>query len=278
MQIRIAFVSLDSKSAVLKKDETSDRPANKMESYIVDKPSPNTQNKKGLNTHLAQTNAAITLPSGKNNRNNFPMNKTPKKYGERKNSRCCPSTSTRIEHVTTKKEMPLTQTSTKNGVFKDLRLPILSNVNKQKKYKIQWSNGVSAENRCGGRWEAPQEQLKQIQDKKYERQKILDIRENFTEHDKDHKEHIADVGRSSEKRYDTKTPEIDSINGKLTPMVQDSTSKRYNELFLKMDNHDKKELVSEENWAETLKSCRYLRKPRGQETPAILIESIFQDD
>ena len=42
--------------------------------------------------------------------------------------------------------------------------------------------------------------------------------------------------------------------------------------------HEERPNVVEENWAETLKSCRYLRKPRGFETPEIPIESIFQND
>ncbi|XP_028413862.1 uncharacterized protein LOC114536704 [Dendronephthya gigantea] len=41
---------------------------------------------------------------------------------------------------------------------------------------------------------------------------------------------------------------------------------------------DERPSVVEENWAETLKSCRYLRKPRGYETPEIPIESVFQND
>ena len=35
--------------------------------------------------------------------------------------------------------------------------------------------------------------------------------------------------------------------------------------------------IVEENRSETLKSCRYLRKPRGKETPEIPTESIFQN-
>ena len=42
--------------------------------------------------------------------------------------------------------------------------------------------------------------------------------------------------------------------------------------------HEKRPNVIHENWSETLKSCRYLRKPRGEETPEIPIESIFQTD
>lgn len=42
--------------------------------------------------------------------------------------------------------------------------------------------------------------------------------------------------------------------------------------------HEKRTNVIDENWSETLKSCRYLRKPRGEETPEIPIESIFQND
>ena len=43
-------------------------------------------------------------------------------------------------------------------------------------------------------------------------------------------------------------------------------------------DHEERASMLEENWAETLKSCRYLRKPRGHETPEIPIESIFQND
>ena len=43
-------------------------------------------------------------------------------------------------------------------------------------------------------------------------------------------------------------------------------------------SHEERPSVVEENWSETLKFCRYLRKPRGKETPEIPIESIFQND
>ena len=43
-------------------------------------------------------------------------------------------------------------------------------------------------------------------------------------------------------------------------------------------DREKRPNVIHENWSETLKSCRYLRKPRGEETPEIPIESIFQSD
>ena len=43
-------------------------------------------------------------------------------------------------------------------------------------------------------------------------------------------------------------------------------------------SHEERPSVVEENWSKTLKSCRYLRKPRGKETPEIPIESIFQND
>ena len=43
-------------------------------------------------------------------------------------------------------------------------------------------------------------------------------------------------------------------------------------------SHKERPSMVEENWSETLKSCRYLRKPRGKETPEIPIESIFQND
>ena len=43
------------------------------------------------------------------------------------------------------------------------------------------------------------------------------------------------------------------------------------------DNEQRRGAV-DENWAETLKTCRYLRKPRGYETPDITIESIFQNE
>ena len=42
--------------------------------------------------------------------------------------------------------------------------------------------------------------------------------------------------------------------------------------------HEERLNMDEENWLETLKSCRYLRKPRGKETPEIPIECIFQND
>ena len=42
--------------------------------------------------------------------------------------------------------------------------------------------------------------------------------------------------------------------------------------------HEERPSMVEENWSETLKSCRYLRKPRGKETAEIPIESIFQND
>ena len=44
------------------------------------------------------------------------------------------------------------------------------------------------------------------------------------------------------------------------------------------EGYERRHGPMEENWAETLKSCRYLRKPRGYETPDITIESIFQND
>ena len=43
-------------------------------------------------------------------------------------------------------------------------------------------------------------------------------------------------------------------------------------------SHEERPSMLEENWSETLKSCRYLRKPRGKETPQIPNESIFQND
>ena len=43
-------------------------------------------------------------------------------------------------------------------------------------------------------------------------------------------------------------------------------------------SHEERPSMVKENWLETLKSCRYLRKPRGKETPEIPIESIFQND
>lgn len=35
---------------------------------------------------------------------------------------------------------------------------------------------------------------------------------------------------------------------------------------------------TEQNWAQTLRKCRYLRKPKGYETPEIPIEAVFQRD
>lgn len=34
---------------------------------------------------------------------------------------------------------------------------------------------------------------------------------------------------------------------------------------------------SEQNWAETLRKCRYLRKPKGYETPEIQIQTVFHE-
>ena len=47
---------------------------------------------------------------------------------------------------------------------------------------------------------------------------------------------------------------------------------------LETRSREERPSLVEENWSETLKSCRYLRKPRGKETPEIPIESIFQND
>ena len=43
-------------------------------------------------------------------------------------------------------------------------------------------------------------------------------------------------------------------------------------------NHEERPSMVEENWSETLKSYRHLRKPRGKETPEIPIKSVFQND
>ena len=43
------------------------------------------------------------------------------------------------------------------------------------------------------------------------------------------------------------------------------------------EDHEQRRGAVEENWAETLKTCRYLRKPRGYHTPDITIEAKMND-
>lgn len=184
--------------------------------------------------------------------------------------------------------------------LKDVPVRRDANVSKSYKYK---SYNLMTENYLRERPKTPREITKYIKKPRNGLGATIDLRENLSVN----KNHIGKINTRPDLRprsvHVTNKFEEDTISygHKIHaaqqndgPTIKNHTNKEPGRIHYhegragiyeesadfddETEDREKRPTEVEENWAETLKSCRYLRKPRGYETPEISIESIFQND
>lgn len=150
-------------------------------------------------------------------------------------------------------------------------LPIINkDLRGVKRLKQKSYNQIKSKNSIGKLASSPGEGVKQTNEPRNDLRAISD-KTSVRNHTGN--EHIqTDVLPRS--RYVPEASELHSMN-----KGHDLTSEEEGATVCDQETQAYKDRLNvEENWAEALKSCRYLRKPRGYETPEVSIESIFKHD
>ena len=185
--------------------------------------------------------------------------------------------------------------SSTHGVTVDYALrdvPVWGDLQGLKHHKYKSYNLMNAQKSTGKRVSPPRDSTKHTNGLKNDIHGVNDMREkiaaNRIHHGKInmkpdaqlHSGHVAKLSETTSMNHGYRTTVIPHYLTHLH-FHEDSFVHHEGETMVsdqETEDHERRRGAVEENWAETLKTCRYLRKPRGYETPDITIESIFQND
>ncbi len=167
----------------------------------------------------------------------------------------------------------LTQGAVIDYALKDV--PVRRNPHALEHQKYKSYNLMNAQKSTGKSVNLQRDSKKHAKEPKNEPRDVHHRREKISVN----KNHCGKINKKSDAQPHSgqvsKVSETDAMNhGHRAAMLYEGEAVSDQET----EGHEERPSPAEENWAETLKSCRYLRKPRGYETPEIPIESIFEND